>query len=141
MRLIYLCIFLGVLFLETGCAYSGPKPLAPFATDGCSDFPDGTREHKDLWRKCCIAHDVKYWAGGTVEERMQADMDLRECVKSVGQTGTSDVMLIGVRFFGTPWLPTSYRWGYGWPYTHGYKALTPEEKTRVEAQKKIQGLN
>ncbi|MGV8934989.1 MAG: hypothetical protein ACOH1I_10215 [Gallionellaceae bacterium] len=141
MRLFYLGIFTILWLVLGGCATSGTQTLAPFTTDGCSDFPDGTQEHKELWRMCCVARDVKYWAGGTVEERRQADFELRTCVQSVGQAATANVMLVGVRFFGTPWLPTSYRWGYGWPYTHGYKALTPQECAQVAAQKKLQGLD
>jgi len=25
-------------------------------------------------------------------------------------------MFVGVRVGGTPYLPISFRWGYGWPY-------------------------
>lgn len=137
MRLIHFGILIMLLIFQTGCAYSGIKPIAPFSTDGCSDFPDGSLKNPKLWRQCCVAHDLKYWAGGTVEERIQADEDLQQCVAAVGQPGTSGVMLVGVRFFGSPWLPTSYRWGYGWPFTHGYKALTPEEAGMVDAQRSL----
>ncbi len=108
------------------------EPLKPFTTDGCSDFPDGTSDHRDLWLKCCIAHDRKYWAGGTYEERLQADMELRTCVESVGEPAIADLMLAGVRVGGSPYWPTRFRWGYGWPYTHGYRALTKEELGRVD---------
>jgi hypothetical protein len=40
-------------------------------------------------------------------------------------------MLNGVRVGGTPYLPTSFRWGYGWPYLRGYKVLTAQEKKQV----------
>jgi hypothetical protein len=36
-------------------------------------------------------------------------------------------MLAGVRIGGTPYLPTRFRWGYGWPWPRGYRALTPAE--------------
>ncbi len=38
-------------------------------------------------------------------------------------------MLAGVRVGGTPWLPTRFRWAYGWPFLRGY-----EEVDEVEAQ-------
>jgi hypothetical protein len=45
-------------------------------------------------------------------------------------------MLAGVRVGGSPYFPTTYRWGYGWPYPRGYKPLSEEEiqevKTRLE---------
>jgi hypothetical protein len=34
---------------------------------------------------------------------------------------------------GTPKLPTPYRWGFGWPYSHrsDYALLTPQERAQV----------
>jgi hypothetical protein len=40
-------------------------------------------------------------------------------------------MYIGVRFGGSPYFPTWYRWGYGWNYQRGYAPLTDEEKEMV----------
>ncbi len=102
--------------------------LAPFTTDGCSDFPNGTPLQKNLWLHCCIAHDKTYWAGGTAEERVWADHELEACVAGVGEPAVARVMLAGVRVGGSPWWPTSYRWGYGWPYSHGYRPLTAQER-------------
>jgi hypothetical protein len=47
--------------------------LHDFKSDGCSLFPDGDLEHRDLWCDCCFAHDITYWRGGTQQERKQAD--------------------------------------------------------------------
>jgi len=41
-------------------------------------------------------------------------------------------MLAGVRVGGTPYLPTRFRWGYGWPWPRGYRALTDIERQQVE---------
>ena len=38
-------------------------------------------------------------------------------------------MLGGVRVGGSPYWPTQFRWGYGWPYPRGYQALSPDERT------------
>lgn len=111
--------------------------LKPFTSDGCSSFPDGTLNHKTLWLKCCVAHDRAYWKGGTYKERLKADLDLRRCVAQVGEPAIANLMLAGVRVGGTPYLPTKFRWGYGWPYLRGYKALTAEEKKLVEKMDKI----
>jgi len=43
-------------------------------------------------------------------------------------------MLAGVRVGGSPYYPTPYRWGYGWPYARGYKALSDEEKAQVRTK-------
>ncbi len=105
--------------------------LRPFTTDGCSDFPNGTKGHEDLWLKCCTAHDKSYWMGGTYEERLKADLELRACVQSVGEPAIANLMLAGVRVGGSPWWPTRFRWGYGWPYSRGYRALAPEEREQA----------
>ena len=122
------------LVLLTLCAIvgcSGDSELAAFTTDGCSSFPDGTLEYRDLWLDCCTTHDVAYWKGGLREERVKADEELRSCVASVGEPEIATLMLAGVTVGGSPYWPTKFRWGYGWPYARGYKALTVGETAEV----------
>ena len=106
--------------------------LKPFTTDGCSAFPDGNTTENAKWITCCIEHDFAYWKGGTIDERKQADDLLKQCVSELGEKDLSIVMHIGVRLGGSPFYPTWYRWGYGWPYLRGYAPLTQEEKAQVE---------
>ena len=106
--------------------------IDPFTTDGCSVFPDGTIEQQSLWSECCIRHDIAYWQGGTYKERLKVDQSLEKCVAKVGEPEIAKLMLAGVRIGGSPYFPTTYRWGYGWPYPRGYKALTQEEKNQVK---------
>jgi len=115
--------------LGAGCATQGA--LRPFSTDGCSDFPDGTPTHKTLWLSCCTEHDKAYWQGGTYNERSQADKELRRCVANVGEPGIATLMLAGVRVGGSPYWPTRFRWGYGWPWPRGYRTLTAAEQEQV----------
>lgn len=112
------------------------EEIKPFTTDGCSSFPDGNIEQQSLWVNCCIRHDLAYWKGGTFEEKLQADKSLESCVTAVGEPEIAAIMLAGVRVGGSAFFPTSYRWGYGWPYPRGYKSLSIEEKT--EAKKKLE---
>jgi hypothetical protein len=112
--------------------------LVAFTTDGCSDFPDGTLEHKTLWLDCCIAHDVAYWLGGTEAQRTTADNNLKACVALVGQPEIAVLMLAGVRVGGSPYWLTPYRWGYGWPYwdgvyPRGYRSLSEDDKQLAES--------
>ncbi len=107
--------------------------IRPFQSDGCSMFPDGTRAQQDLWLRCCEEHDYTYWKGGTYEQRQRADERLKACVADVGEPGIAELMLAGVRVGGTPYLPTRFRWSYGWPYFRGYKALTRSELKQIEA--------
>ncbi len=108
------------------------EDLKPFTTDGCSAFPDGTLSQNELWLSCCTAHDLAYWQGGTYQQRLESDQALKQCVEKVGEPSIAILMLAGVRVGGTPYLPTKFRWGYGWPYPRGYKAITPEEQQQIE---------
>ena len=106
--------------------------LKPFTSDGCSAFPDGTLKQNTLWLSCCSAHDYEYWKGGTYDQRLQADRDLRQCVVKNGEPEIGFLMLAGVRIGGTPYLPTSFRWGYGWPYPRDYGVLTTDELEQIK---------
>jgi len=118
-----------VFVVITGNANS--SELKPFTSDGCSSFPDGTFQHKLLWRNCCVVHDKTYWQGGTAEQRKIADLELESCVAEIGEPKIAKLMLAGVRVGGSPHWPTKFRWGYGWDYPRGYGELLPEEKTMV----------
>ncbi|AOS97383.1 hypothetical protein AUP74_01953 [Microbulbifer aggregans] len=109
------------------------QTLEAFSSDGCSAFPDGTLAQQELWLSCCTDHDYAYWKGGTFQERVEADEALRQCVASLGEPEIAVLMLAGVRVGGTPFLPTEFRWGYGWPFPRGYRALSEEESLQVEA--------
>ena len=111
------------------------ETIKPFTSDGCSAFPEGTRQQKELWLQCCTAHDYAYWQGGTYSERMDADLALHQCVQQVGEESIALLMLAGVRVGGSPFFPTDFRWGYGWPYPKFYGPLTIQEKQQIKAWK------
>jgi len=123
-------IFLPVVLFSV-CALARAEDIAPFTTDGCSDFPDGTTSQKTLWRDCCVMHDKAYWAGGTYAERLAADNELERCVAAAGEPVIGGIMRVGVRVGGAPYWPTPFRWGYGWPGIRGYQALTVEEREQA----------
>jgi hypothetical protein len=127
MRLVVFMIFMCVSLIVNA------DEIRPFTSDGCSLFPDGTMKHNQLWLACCTAHDYAYWQGGTYQDRLIADKALRQCVSKVGQPEIAKLMLAGVRIGGSPYFPTSFRWGYGWPYPRWYKALSTEEIEQVKA--------
>lgn len=109
--------------------------IQPFTSDGCSAFPDGTLKQNKLWLSCCTTHDLAYWQGGTEAQRLAADKELKHCVTQVGEPTIAKLMLAGVRVGGTPYLPTKFRWGYGWSYPRGYGELTKVEKATVATAK------
>lgn len=122
-------IFFTFLFLFSIVASA--ESIAPFTSDGCSVFPDGTLQQNKLWLSCCTVHDYAYWQGGTYDERLIADKELEQCVSKVGEPEIARLMLAGVRVGGSPYFPTSFRWGYGWSYPRFYKALTEAEKIQI----------
>jgi hypothetical protein len=85
-------------------------PSRSFKSDGCTFWPD------DDWLECCIYHDVSYWIGGSRQERLIADLELKKCASKKGHPVIAQIMYWGVRLGGVWWLPTRFRWGFGWDY-------------------------
>jgi len=124
-----------------GCATAvdpADVKLADFKSDGCTLFPDGT------YYSCCYLHDVAYWPSGPADERERADRSLRACVLDMTQNAAlAEAMYQAVRVGGGPELPTSYRWGYGWPfpYRKDYAPLNAAERAQVvEKTQKLCGM-
>jgi len=122
---------IAVLFISVALSACSGK-LRHFTSDGCSSFPDGTFEQDQLWLTCCEAHDYAYWQGGSYGQRLNADLELQKCVADVGEPEIAALMLAGVRVGGSPFFPTSFRWGYGWPYPKLYGELSLDELKQVE---------
>ena len=120
-----------VLCALISCA--ADKELEPFSSDGCSLFPDASLMGSEDWCSCCFEHDIAYWKGGTADERLVADHQLRTCVlEKTGDGVLAEAMYHGVRFGGSPHFYNWYRWGYGWSYDRRYTALTPAEATLAD---------
>lgn len=128
-------VYLVSLILMVGCSQSGEMVLKPFNSDGCSLFPEKSLIANQDWCECCFEHDLRYWKGGKEEERLLADLELRECILSkTGDENLAELMYQGVRFGGSPYFYNWYRWGYGWNYDRKYGALSEKELEMV-AQK------
>ena len=100
---------------------AGP-PSLPFATDGCSMWPDGMFTG-DAWQSCCVEHDIAYWCGGPPRLRAEADETLRRCVVESFARWMGALMHAGVALKGHPWVPAYWRWGYGHDYPAPYYGL------------------
>ncbi|WP_239923486.1 FAD-binding oxidoreductase [Agaribacterium haliotis] len=127
-RICVASIFFSAFFSKQAAVAS---TLVPFTSDGCSAFPDGTSEQEKLWLECCTAHDFAYWQGGSYLQRIEADVALQQCVSGLGEHSVALIMLAGVRIGGSPYFPTQFRWGYGWPYPRNYGPLTDDEQKQV----------
>ena len=96
------------------------ESIVPFTSDGCSIVPDG-EWGDDAWRECCVLHDIQYWCGGSSADRIQADLDLQQCVAEKGYPIWGEIMYLGVRAGGHPVWPVPWRWGYGWEWYRSYE--------------------
>ncbi len=105
--LLSLALILSVALPTVGQLGDSRVLPADYVSDRCSMFPDGN------YGDCCVAHDEKYFFGGTKKERRAADHELYQCVKSKGHGFISKMMWIGVRVGGVGFLPTPFRWGFG----------------------------
>ena len=122
-----------IILISICCISNNAYAIAPFTTDGCSAFPDGTFKQKQLWLSCCVQHDIKYWMGGTQAQRLKADQALKSCVEKTGEKAIAKLMLAGVRLDGSAHFPTSFRWGYGWNYDRGYQVLNKKQQAKVNS--------
>ncbi|MFC1462867.1 hypothetical protein ACFLQU_04595 [Verrucomicrobiota bacterium] len=126
-----------IMICAAGCssgrvATKSRPVLRPFVSDGCSLFPDGTIKEKEKWKKCCVEHDIAYWQGGTKQDRINADIKLRDDILAkTGNKGLAEMVYQAVRTWGGPAFPSWYRWGYGWPYGRGYSSLTKRERKQI----------
>lgn len=95
-----------------------------FTTDGCSGgitwFYRTFLRRDPPWERCCEEHDTHYWRGGSWLDRLKADIGLYECMCHKTTPLRAWIYFIGVRIGGTPWLPTTYRWGYRYDWPRGY---------------------
>jgi hypothetical protein len=139
MRQTYWLIFL-LIVIVTGPSFAQSgrvHELKPFATDGCSLWMDGTLAQPNLWRHCCVAHDLDYWQGGSKAQRQRSDERILACVKEAQGSGMANYMYKNILWGGSPYWMTTYRWGYGWNYLdglvpRGYKTPTPEEQQLID---------
>jgi hypothetical protein len=79
-------------------------------SDGCTLIPD-----TDI-KPCCLVHDREYYFGGTRGERRESDKKFYDCVKKkkgFHHKIFAPFIWLGVRIGGLPFLPTSFRWGFG----------------------------
>lgn len=88
--------------------------LKTFEFDGCTKFFDGTPDKPDLWKNCCLIHDIKYWFGGTKEMQDKADFGLYQCVNQVTGEYWSSLIYYGVRLGHYSPIKFKYRFGWGW---------------------------
>jgi len=83
-----------------------------FFSDGCSMWPDDWRRGKLNLSGACFWHDLRYFLGGTEQERRAADRELYADIHMIAGVFMAMTMYAGVRAGG--WIHgTGFEWGYG----------------------------
>ncbi|RYZ65775.1 MAG: FAD-binding oxidoreductase [Proteobacteria bacterium] len=130
------CLSSSALALSTSQAGGSPsRTLSVFKTDGCTGYPEGTYIEPNLWRHCCIEHDLYYWTGGPLSAQDQADLKLKACVEATGEDVHAQIMYYAVILgHQSPYIIHDKRWGNGWkPEGSETQALSQSEFEVVES--------
>ena len=107
--------------------------LKPFKTDYCTNYPEGRRSEPDLWKHCCLIHDMNFWAGGSKQDRYNSDWDLRRCVEETGAYHQARLIYYAVR--AGSYSPIKYpdkKWNNGWRERPDFQALTHGDIEAIE---------
>lgn len=116
-------------------AHSMETTLDVFETDYCTNYPEGTKREPELWKHCCLKHDLDFWAGGTEEDRFTADLELKSCIEKTGNKKQAQIMYWGVRLGS--YSPVKYpkrKWNNGWPDRSDFQALTGKDIDLIERE-------
>jgi hypothetical protein len=125
-----LLIFLSCIFITSATAAT--VPLRPFATDYCTAYIEGTREHPNLWKHCCEEHDLYFWAGGSLDDRKASDLRLKSCVEKTGATVHAILIYTAVSIGGaSPIRFKTKEWGNAWENRSRYITLNESETSSI----------
>jgi len=122
----YVLIF---LILLTNHALS--NELKPFITDYCTMFVDGTPTNPNLWKHCCIEHDIHYWYGGSLKDQDITDLKLKSCVEAAAGTYWADIIYLGVRAGHYSPVKNVHKWSWGWEQQRKKIEISDKEKLYV----------
>jgi hypothetical protein len=111
---------------------SDDQNLNPFETDFCTGYVEGTHDEPDLWKHCCVEHDLFFWAGGSSEDRDETDLRLKQCVEATGSKATSILMYYAIRIGGkSPIKIKNKQWGNAWRHRAHYQKLSEVETAHL----------
>jgi hypothetical protein len=125
-------IILALLLSSYSHASEFPKP---FTTDYCTNYPEGTRSEPDLWKHCCLFHDLYLWAGGSKKDRLASDRELKSCIEKTGAHFEANLMYMAVR--AGSYSPIKYpdmRWGNAWTNRPEFLPLSSSEIELLDSE-------
>lgn len=127
--------FLVLTFALPFFASAQAEELLPFETDYCTGYPEGTWSQPELWKHCCLEHDLYFWAGGTKAERRQSDVLLKECVEETGEYFQAQLIYWAVSAGSySPIKFSDKKWNYGWPMRTTLRSLTSQDIDQIDEE-------
>lgn len=124
-----------ILILVLSSVVLAHEDLDQFETDFCTNYPEGTNEQPNLWKHCCLIHDMYFWAGGSKSDRDVADLDLKSCIEETGAYRQASLMYYAVR--AGSYSPIKYpkrKWNNGWNDGRKVRSLSFEDVDLVESE-------
>ncbi len=126
-----LLILLSISFATICLGAEEKVLLRPFKTDGCTGWFD--QSFKYDWKKCCVIHDLYFWAGGEKSDRKNADKKLRQCVKEVSNGFHAGLIYFGVKTGSlSPFKIPSKKWGNAWDEKFNDEILTSSDISKIK---------
>jgi hypothetical protein len=117
-----------VVLLLLSLSFSAKAALKPFFSDYCTWYPEGTIHRPQLWKHCCLEHDLYYWIGGNRNDRWRVDQLLKQCVQQTNASRAANIMYQAVRIGSlSPFKMRGRKWGHGWHKRRRYQSLTISE--------------
>lgn len=110
------------------------RSLKAFFTDGCTLFIDGPKDQPALWRHCCVEHDLRYWFGGSQDDRNATDLRLKACVEKVAGANWANLIYYGVKTGQISPIKNKTHWNWGWKEKREYGPLTFDEISAVKLE-------
>jgi hypothetical protein len=75
-----------------------------------------------------VAHDLRFWGGGTRAHRQDADQELKSCVEKKAGPTIARIFFAGVQLGSlSPWKFPAKKWGNAWYVLAGYRTLSEVE--------------
>ena len=125
-------LFIFLTLIAFNCWAQSGRELKPFATDYCTLYVEGTRAQPNLWRHCCVEHDLYFWAGGNLEDKKATDQRLKSCVKKTGAATQAVLIYTAVVIGGhSPVHIKAKQWGNTWGERQRYLTLTEDETSNA----------
>ena len=128
-------VFLIFVVLYTINTSWASDSITKMETDYCTNYKEGTRSQPDLWKHCCLIHDMHFWAGGNKQNRYDSDVELKSCIEETGSPYVARLMYMAVR--AGSYSPIKYsnkKWNHGWKDRSSYQSLSVEDIETIESE-------